>query len=84
MGDPDDGVFSDKMTFSRQRVERAFTAAVSAANDAPSADIAEALGRLLYLIHLAIILWWLLDKSPEQRATPGSSGWSVKLYLSPQ
>ena len=71
VGDPDDGVFSDKMTFSRQRVERAFAGAVSVANDAPSADIAKALGRLLYLIHLAIILWWLLDKSPEQRATAG-------------
>ncbi len=28
-----------------------------------------ALGRLLYLVHLAIILWWLLDKSPGQWAT---------------
>ncbi len=71
VGDLDDGVFSDKMTFSRQRVQRAFTDAVGAANDAPSADIAAALGGLLYLIHLAIILWWLLDKSPGQRATAG-------------
>ena len=27
------------------------------------------LGRLLYLAHLAILLWWLLDRSPAQRAT---------------
>jgi hypothetical protein len=25
--------------------------------------------RLLYLVHVAFILWWLLDKSPQQRAT---------------
>jgi hypothetical protein len=25
----------------------------------------------LYLIHLGVILWWLLDKSPGQRATQG-------------
>jgi hypothetical protein len=28
-----------------------------------------ALGRLTYLVHLAILLWWLLDKTPRQRAT---------------
>lgn len=31
--------------------------------------MAHALGRLLYLTHLAVILWWVLDKSPRQRAT---------------
>jgi len=31
--------------------------------------LAEALGRLLYLVHLAVLLWWLLDKSANQRAT---------------
>ena len=24
---------------------------------------------MLYLLHLAVILWWLLDRSPNQRAT---------------
>lgn len=28
-------------------------------------------GRLLYLLHLGVILWWLLDKSRGQRATRG-------------
>ena len=37
--------------------------------DAPKQPLAEALGRLLYLVHLAVLLWWLLDKSPQQRAT---------------
>lgn len=27
------------------------------------------MGRLLYLVHLGVLLWWLLDKSPKQRAT---------------
>jgi hypothetical protein len=31
--------------------------------------LAAALGRLLYLVHLALLLWWLLDKTPRQRAT---------------
>jgi hypothetical protein len=26
---------------------------------------------LLYLLHLAVLLWWLLDKTPRQRATHG-------------
>jgi len=44
-------------------------AAVRDATDAPGADDAAALGRLLYVIHLAVTLWWLLDKSARQTAT---------------
>jgi hypothetical protein len=42
---------------------------VEGASDAPRGEVAAALGRLLYLVHLAIVLWWLLDKSPQQRAS---------------
>ena len=35
----------------------------------PKPPLAAALGRLLYLVHLAVLLWWLLDKSANQRAT---------------
>ena len=42
---------------------------VTESSDAPKQPLAEALGRLLYLVHLAVLLWWLLDKSPNQRAT---------------
>jgi hypothetical protein len=53
---------------------------VVGASDAPSHKLAEALGRLLYLMHLGVILWWLLDKSPGQRATKGLlSLWSRTL-----
>ena len=69
IGDPDDGVFAEGTAFSRVRVQQVFEDAVAGALDAPKAPIAGALGRLLYLVHLAILLWWLLDKTPHQRAT---------------
>src|SRR4051794_17130786 len=69
IGDPDDGVFAEGTAFSRVRVQQVFEDAVAGATDAPKAPIAGALGRLLYLVHLAVLLWWLLDKTPNQRAT---------------
>jgi hypothetical protein len=50
-------------------VQRVFEDAVVASTDAPNAPLAEALGRVLYLVHLAVLLWWLLDKSSKQRTT---------------
>jgi hypothetical protein len=41
-----------------------------------------ALGRLLYLVLLAMVLWRLLDKSPRQRATTSPSAW-VRQVLPP-
>ena len=69
VGDPDEGVFAESAAFSRVRVLGAFELAVSAASDAPPPAVAKALGRLLYLLHLAVLLWWLLDKTEKQRAT---------------
>jgi AcrR family transcriptional regulator len=69
VGDPDDGVFANNTTFARVRVQGAFEKAVIEATDAPKQPLAQALGRLLYLVHLAVLLWWLLDKSSKQRAT---------------
>jgi len=69
IGDPDDGVFAAGTAFSRQRVQRVFEEAVSGSSDAPNPPLGDALGRLLYLVHLAVLLWWLLDKTPKQRAT---------------
>src|SRR5690349_2613773 len=74
VGDPDEGVFSSTMAFSRERVQRAFEHAVSEATDSPGAPLAAALGRLLYLVHLAVLLWWLLDRSAHQRATTALVG----------
>jgi AcrR family transcriptional regulator len=69
IGDPDDGVFSAGTAFSRQRVQQVFEDAVAASTDAPKAPLAAALGRILYLLHLGLLLWWLLDRTPKQRAT---------------
>jgi AcrR family transcriptional regulator len=74
IADPDDGVFADRTAFSRQRVQRVFEQAVAESTDAPETRFAEPLGRILYLLHLAVLLWWLLDKTPKQRATVGLVG----------
>jgi AcrR family transcriptional regulator len=71
VGDAGDGLFAPGTAFSRRRVQGVFTQAVVQASDAPTKELAAALGRLLYLVHLAIIQWWLLDKSRGQRATAG-------------
>ena len=69
VGDPDEGVFAASTAFSRERVQRVFEEAVAGSSDAPKQPLAGARGRLLYLVHLAVLLWWLLDKSSKQRAT---------------
>lgn len=71
VGDPDDGVFAASTAFSRLRVQQVFEEAVTGSTDAPKPQLAVALGQLLYLVHLGVLLWWLLDKTPEQRATGG-------------
>lgn len=71
IGDGEEGLFAPGTAFSRLRVQGVFVQAVVGASDAPRGKAAPALGRLLYLLHLAVILWWLLDRSPAQRATAG-------------
>jgi AcrR family transcriptional regulator len=77
IGDPDDGIFAERTTFSRQRVQSVFEDAATGSTDAPRDPLSKALGRLLYLLHLAVLLWWLLDRTPRQRATAGV----IKLML---
>jgi AcrR family transcriptional regulator len=69
VGDPEEGIFSASTAFSRLRVQQVFEEAVVGSSDAPKQPLSEALGRLLYLVHLAVLLWWLLEKSSNQRAT---------------
>ena len=69
VGDPEEGIFSASTAFSRLRVQRVFEEAVVGVERCAETAAAEALGRLLYLVHLAVLLWWLLDKSANQRAT---------------
>ena len=65
----EEGLFAPATAFSRQRVQAVFAAAVTGATDVPRMADAVALGRVLYLAHLGVLLWWLLDRSPKQRAT---------------
>src|SRR5262245_3927226 len=74
VGEPEDGVFTARTAFSRERVQRVFEDAITGSTDAPKPPLAEALGRLLYLVHLAVLLWWLLDKTPKQRTTAALVG----------
>ncbi|MCW5966459.1 MAG: TetR/AcrR family transcriptional regulator [Bryobacterales bacterium] len=69
VGDAEDGVFATGTLFARERIQSAFQDAVSGATDAPTKPLADSLGRLLYLLHLGVVLWWLLDRSPEQKST---------------
>jgi AcrR family transcriptional regulator len=69
VGDPQEGVFAESAAFSRLRVQAVFEEAVAGSTDSPAPAVARAVGRLLYLAHLAVLLWWLLDKSSKQRAT---------------
>ena len=64
-----EGLFSPTTTVSRLRVQEAFVLAVGEATDAPEGEAAAALGRLLYIVQLVVLLWWVLEKSPNQRAT---------------
>jgi AcrR family transcriptional regulator len=82
VGDPEEGVFAERTVFSRQRVQRVFEGAVVGASDAPPQAVALALGRVLYLVHLGVLLWWLLDKTPEQRATVSLVGLTNQLVPS--
>jgi AcrR family transcriptional regulator len=69
VGSREEGLFAQSAAASRLPVQKVFQQAVIGSTDAPAHDVAEALGRLLYLVHLAVLLWWLLDRSPKQRAT---------------
>lgn len=69
VGGPDEGLFADSTAFSRVRVQRVFEEVVAGSTDAPAQRLAGAVSRVLYLVHLSVLLWWLLDRSAKQRAT---------------
>lgn len=69
VADPEQSLFAKTTAASRAQVRQVFIDAVAGADDAPSPALVAPLGELLYLAHLMVILWWLLDRSPKQRAT---------------
>jgi AcrR family transcriptional regulator len=62
-------VLGDSTAEVRQRVGAMFLAVVRGATDAPREPVARDLATALYGAHLALILFWLYDRTPNQRAT---------------
>jgi AcrR family transcriptional regulator len=58
----------------REKMGGVFLEVVRGANDAPGGKQARELGIVLYALHLAIILYWFHDKTPDARATRGLVG----------
>lgn len=69
VGAEDQNVFSGFSQFSRLRVQSLFIDAISHSKNPPKKELIEPLGRLTYLVHLAVLLFWLLDKSEMQKST---------------
>lgn len=69
ISDSGESIFAPETAQSRSRVQPAFLQAVHGATDAPKHADAIALGRLLYLAQLGVLMLWLLDRSPRQKAT---------------
>ena len=68
-GNSRQNLFAPATQFSRQRVEEGFLFALSQAKKHPPKDIQKDMARIIYMIHLVMILLWLLDKSSKQVAT---------------
>ena len=62
-------VLGEQTSDIRERVSQAFYDMVRSATDAPRERQARQLATVLYALHLALLLFWLHDRSPEQRAT---------------
>ncbi|MBZ0298701.1 MAG: TetR/AcrR family transcriptional regulator [Anaerolineae bacterium] len=68
---PNSGVsiFGEDTLDMHQQVREGFRSLVLGASEPPPAAQAEDLATLLYGIHFAVLLFWLYDRSPHQRAT---------------
>jgi AcrR family transcriptional regulator len=62
-------VLSDRTAGTRRRVGALFLEVVQRAGDAPKAPQDRDLATVLYAAHLLLILFWLHDRSPQERAT---------------
>ena len=63
------GVFSAEGVALRSRARAAYLPLIAEAKDAPRAGQVDDLATLLYGVHLAIILFWLQDVSPDGQKT---------------
>jgi hypothetical protein len=62
-------VLGEQTSDIRERVSQAFYDMVRGATDAPRERQARQLATVLYALHLALLLFWLHDRSPDQHAT---------------
>ena len=53
----------------REKMDSVFLEVVRGASDAPGEKQAKQLGNVLYVLHLAILLYWFHDRTREARAT---------------
>jgi len=69
----------------REKMGGVFEEVVRGASDAPGDKQAKELGNVLYALHLAILLYWFHDKTPEARATRDLVGSTREIlrYLRP-
>ncbi len=69
VGDTDNNVFSSKNNFSKQRVEGSFFIAINESKSKFKEEFSKDLASLVYMVHLGILLFWLLDKTKDNNAT---------------
>lgn len=67
--DDEIGLLAPRSATARAHVQGVFVRAIVDASPAVPADRAAALGRLADAVHLAILLLWLVDRSPNQAGT---------------
>lgn len=63
------GLYHDTAAPAHQQMHTAFVTLVAGASDAPKESQVEPLATLLYSLYHLLILFWLYDRSPNQRAT---------------
>ncbi len=73
LADREGGLLSPAAAEARGLVEGIFHSAVKGASLPPPSP--DAMARLAYALQLQMILFWVLDRSEDQRATQGLLGW---------
>lgn len=63
------GALGEQTSIVRSRVAGVFSAVIVGASDRPEADASRALARVLYGAHLALVLLWTQDRTPDFSAT---------------
>lgn len=66
------GALGEQTGIVRSRVAGVFSAVVLGASDGPGAEAARSLARVLYGAHLALVLLWTQDRTPDFSATRGA------------